>query len=447
MGGTSTSSKLQDLGRQVWHLPHVRMAVFDQLCEPLAHGSAPDEKEGFLKRFLTLNRDTSLDIAFRLYPHIRLDDFPWDCPDEVGLSGRVRLTYSQDRRRAYAAGVRVINVTGCLPLCAQWASFPEMLDFFPNVLRMFFDSTDLSFETRPCHDPLASWLPNLFEIAQTARVEDDGSITEPAPFYDIDGYDYELARDLRSGYQMGEIRPIIVREDGQTEFPAIFLQPQRKMVIEPCRGEHGDWLRLLQHRKAAQLPIQVLKWGMGVGEELSVVPRLARAVPPGLRILRLRLGSYGPLTATLDNIMAIIDTHHFPDLRLLEVTLLFYEDSVMEAEVRRPGYPIPPWLVNEIPEQLEISVKLLLLCHRVNEHLNERFVENALLGILPLRWFEQAKRMLGQDNWFRLRVQTYWDKGEGPERFSPPRITRLLWFGPPGCRPSLRTLQLIDGGG
>lgn len=81
----STPAKVQELGRQVWHLPHVRMAVFDELSGKLRNGWEGYGEQGSLKRYMTLNRDTSLDIAFRLYYRIRLDAFPWDCPDEVSF--------------------------------------------------------------------------------------------------------------------------------------------------------------------------------------------------------------------------------------------------------------------------------------------------------------------------------------------------------------------------
>ncbi|EKD00123.1 hypothetical protein A1Q2_05586 [Trichosporon asahii var. asahii CBS 8904] len=436
MAQNATASRLEELGPQVWHLPHVRMALFDELCETLEIGRAPDQKQGFLKGFLTFNRDTSLDIALLLYPFINLDDFPWDCPDAVSSDARCVADILQKRRRAYAAGVRAINVTGCLPLCTRWKSFPEMVAFFPNVRQLFFASTDLSFSTMPNTAEFA-WcnpkLPDTFEISQTAWVEDDGSITEPAPFWDIEGFEYKLARDLETGYQMGDVRPLIARNDGQLEIPAIFLQPQREMVIEPKRDEHDDWLRLLQHRKGAGLPIDVLMWGMGVGEELSVVPRLARVVPPDLRILRLRLGSDGPLSTTLDNILEHIDTKHFPNLRFLEVELLFFQDVAPDSA----GWvAAPQWLSNDIPEKLEIWVDLVLLSHNIDERTDEQHMEQVLFNALPNRWIAQARRKLGRDNWYRLKVRTYWDQGEGPESFDPWIVSLILRPNPPPHRPA-----------
>lgn len=73
----ATLPRTRDLASQVWYLPHVRLAVFQQL-------SAQGETE-FLQRCLALNRETSLDVALVLYPDIPFDRFPWNCINEVSV--------------------------------------------------------------------------------------------------------------------------------------------------------------------------------------------------------------------------------------------------------------------------------------------------------------------------------------------------------------------------
>lgn len=80
--GPARSSRLHELARQVWYLPHIRRAVFEELVNDLSIG----ERRTVLQYYLTLDRATSLDIAALLYSETPLDRFPWDCPDEVSIS-------------------------------------------------------------------------------------------------------------------------------------------------------------------------------------------------------------------------------------------------------------------------------------------------------------------------------------------------------------------------
>lgn len=68
-------ARVRDLASRVWYLPHVRTAVFKHLE---AQGAVK-----FLQDCLTLNKETSLDVALVLYPAILFDRFPWNCTDEV----------------------------------------------------------------------------------------------------------------------------------------------------------------------------------------------------------------------------------------------------------------------------------------------------------------------------------------------------------------------------
>lgn len=278
-----------------------------------------------------------------------------------------------------------------------------MLDFFPNVMSIRFGSIDMYFTN---WENRAGVSPHEFDLTQTAWAEDDGSVTKPTPVWDIANFDYKLT-------------------------------PLSKFDVQPVRDKHGDWLRLLEHRKAVGLPIAVLKWGMGAGEESRVVPRLVQALPPGLRILKLRLGSEGPLSTALDDLMAHIDTKHVPDLRILEIKLLFFQTTATDAEAPASGPRGPRWLANDIPDKLEVRLNLVLLSHSEDEHADEDVMASVLYDVLPLKWIQNAKRKLGPDSWYRLTVRTYWNRGgdEEEQSFSPPAVSAALTTYPPGFGP------------
>lgn len=78
--GPSNTTRGQDLAAQVWYLPHIRQSVFEELARDPSLNESPYT---FLRRHLTLDKATFLDIAPMLYNSTSLDRFPLDCPDEV----------------------------------------------------------------------------------------------------------------------------------------------------------------------------------------------------------------------------------------------------------------------------------------------------------------------------------------------------------------------------
>lgn len=76
----ASSANLQELRRRVWYLPHVCVAIFEELVKSLG---PEDCHFDFLRPYLTLDKATCLDLAPMLYDYIILDQFPWHCPDEV----------------------------------------------------------------------------------------------------------------------------------------------------------------------------------------------------------------------------------------------------------------------------------------------------------------------------------------------------------------------------
>lgn len=237
-------------------------------------------------------------------------------------------------------------MTGCILLYARWESFPARLSFFPNVVEVFFASSDTEFIR------CSPWeRPNSFFITEIVWVNADGSVPKPTPFYHIDDFTYTIVRNLETGWQEQGARPLAVGGDGQPDIPQVFLQSLRHLVLRPGRGKHDDWLTILEHRTAASIRTDSLVWGMGIREERSVLPRLALAVPSDLRSLQLESGS-DSLSVSLDTFVEIIDTKHFPNLERLTMRLYYFQGIMRDKEARRMGLTNPKWLTNHLPSDL-----------------------------------------------------------------------------------------------
>ncbi|EJT45527.1 hypothetical protein A1Q1_05973 [Trichosporon asahii var. asahii CBS 2479] len=400
---------LQELRREVWYLPHVRIAIFKELVKSLP----PEQCDfAFIRSYLTLNKATCLDLTPLLYDLIILDQFPWHCPDE-------------ERKRAYAAGVHTINMTGGIPLCVRWESFADMLEFFPNANTIVFGSGDIVFEKKG-----SRWeRPNTFFITETVWVARDGSIKDTIPFFPIDKIHYQVARMLCTGWCEEGVRPFIVQEDGEIDIPEAFLQPVRHFSVRPRPQEHDDWLTILEHRAANGVRTDCVLWTMADGEETNVLPRLAQAVPSTLRSLSLEVGSVGPLSVTLDTLMDIIDDDHFPNLERLILRIYFYPGAMRDAEATeawRRGLTNPDWTTNKLPPKLKISVNLMLYTHFMNDPSDEVAATQDMFDALPLLWIENARRKLGESRKDCLFVHTFLQNDSREQPFDPPSVVARL---------------------
>lgn len=86
--------RAQQAAYRVWKLPHFRFSVFEHLVDiHMDKGSYPPprQRQTYLQQFLTLGRESFRDVAMLLYPDLCLDEFPWDCPSEVGDSHDERI--------------------------------------------------------------------------------------------------------------------------------------------------------------------------------------------------------------------------------------------------------------------------------------------------------------------------------------------------------------------
>lgn len=313
-------------------------------------------------------------------------------------------------------------MTGGIPLCVRWESFPDMLEFFPNAHTIVFGSGEIVFDKKG-----SRWeRPNTFLVSEMVWIAKDGSVMGAVPFFPIDKFDYNLVRMLNTGWREEGARPFSVQENGQLNISDVFLQPVRHFVVRPNPQEHDDWLTILERRAAIGVPTNSVLWMMANGEERSVLPLLAQAAPKTLGSLSLEISPVEPLSVTLDTIMNVIDDEHFPNLGRLLVRLHCYHGVMRDAEARHRGLADPEWMTNKPPSKLKIDVDLVLSTDIMNEPSDEVAASQAMSDTLPLLWIENARRKLGESSKDRLSVRTSQLKDGRVQPFNPPFIVARL---------------------
>lgn len=320
--------------------------------------------------------------------------------------------------------MRVLDVTGSMPLCGQWDSFPDMLAFFPNAHRVFF-GTGIEFKK----DVLEDW-DNVFFIEQLVSVGDDSSVSQPTPFFDIDDFSYRVLRSLEYGSGVSAHgRPFSISEDGgEAEVPEIFLTPLLRFEIDPIYDRHGDWLRILEFRKTIGYPTLDIKLNISFPQVHIVIPRLAHILPPSLQSLRLTIASLGaPHSILLDHVMKSIDEQHTPGLRQMMLRLLYLPDAKTDTNARDFRPPRPQWLENRLPLGLRVILDLVIGGHLEDEQSDDDSFAESMLASLPLLWIEDARRALAEVQG-ALYIRTFrLGDDEVAYDFEPPAVMAALW--------------------
>lgn len=88
MSEDSPHLRALQLAHRVWRLPHFRMAVFKHIVTLRKSNQNAMTRKDYLRQILTLEKESFREVAMLLYPSIKLDNFPWDCPSEVGAVPR-----------------------------------------------------------------------------------------------------------------------------------------------------------------------------------------------------------------------------------------------------------------------------------------------------------------------------------------------------------------------
>ncbi|EJT45526.1 hypothetical protein A1Q1_05972 [Trichosporon asahii var. asahii CBS 2479] len=402
--------RAQQLAHRVWKLPHVRLSVFEFLAtlledkRPYRHRKT---NSGLLQ-FLTLDKDSFPEVAILLYTSIDLDAFPWNCP-------------SEDRKQLYAAGVRFVDATGCLPLCVQW-DFPGMLDYFHRVKRIRFNSTDVCWSRHADNS-------NNFQVALMPKVQ-DGAVISTHIFHPLPNLEYNTLYNFRPSRQPVKLRPYKRKRHGEIELPDIFLLPFEELDADRAFSKQGHWYTILGQRKKLGIPTHSITWTALEGDDLS---KLTRVAGPDLQelVLHLHIEREG-ISTVLNSIMSSVRDDWLLGLENLIVYVHF--DRYVAPEVADHGDTfIPDWITNEMPANLEFILLVLAVDMDGPEYTGEPFDYDSItpcqdpepiLEALPLSWIRNARIAFGDE--INLCVDVLRDIGGGLDDWNEPHFKDKL---------------------
>lgn len=419
MSEDSPHLRAQQLAYRVWKLPHFRLSVFEQLVALRETKSNTKEVHKYLMGLLTLDMESFREAAMLLYRFIRLDDFPWACPSEVcGWKQMDNSSDVQDRIQLYAASVRCLYATGCLPLCKDW-SFTDMLQFFPNVQSISF--------TFPFHSGVkwsrkASTVPGTrgqidhFTVHQQVRIQ-DGVLAPVHSFHPPSDTVYEVSYKMKSSYEpiAWEGPPFALDGDGEVVLPEVLKLPYEELATEGTHPSPVDWLMILEHRKKLGIPTRNLEWEVWEGEDPLLMTRVAG---PDVTTLSLKLFPVMKnLTTNLNTVMNSIRDDLLPGLDSLHLCIRF--SHMVAAEKRELGETaFPDWFSNDMPSKLrfvtlDFDVEGYDICEgdwSDYESATASEAEKYVRDALPLSWIRNMRLKFGPG--LCLRVAVSRDEGE-----------------------------------
>lgn len=356
-----------------------------------------------------------------LYPVINLDQFPWDCPSEVSLLTQTPFNAIQHRKRLYAAGVRTLHATGCLPLCVHW-TFPDLLNYFPNVQMIPFRSTEVVWGRMV--NPHRN-----FAVTVKPKIQ-DGAVVPRYAFYHVPDFDYEVLNRFVPSSLPSRVRPFTRKARGEVQLPEIFLLPFDQLDVEGVYPKKSDWYTILEQRKRLNIPSQTIIWPVQEGEDLS---KFTSVAGPHVTDLYLNLDpKRDNISTALNSAMSGIRDYWLPGLERLIVYVAV--DRLVSPEVAEYGETsTPDWVSNEMPEGLGY-MSLVLAVDMTHPVYNEDTdysedmtwsMQEAVRKALPRTWIRNARIKLGDH--FDLRVDVMRNLGWGLEDWVEPFEDELLY--------------------
>lgn len=282
-----------------------------------------------------------------------------------------------------------------------------MLEFFPNVRSVFFDSTRDSY-LRARHRDSPGRSADELRMVEKIRL-DGSSFCSPKVRHLPDGLDYEcwyhLEEDVLADYWS---TASFDRDDrGELILPDVLRLPAYRLSVWNIDGGNPEWFHVLRHRKALGIKTHSIHWRIATFEQLDTLSKVA-----GVGLQELEVSCYAEVfedaSQTATAIMNQIDAARFPDLRTLTLHIDF------PSPTAPPMPPVAPeWLSRDMPPQLSsIQLDLVLDTWLVDETeglMPLEYVEYVFEERAPRKFIIDVRTKFGEDFSFLVNTEYHDD--------------------------------------
>ncbi|EKD04754.1 hypothetical protein A1Q2_00984 [Trichosporon asahii var. asahii CBS 8904] len=282
-----------------------------------------------------------------------------------------------------------------------------MLEFFPNVHSIHFDTTGDSY-LRAMHKGGPGRAADELRMEEEIRI-DRLTFCPPRERYLPEGLNYECWYHLEGVTADQWSTAFFDRDDrGELILPDVLRLPAYQLSVWNIDGGNPEWFHVLRRRKAMGIRTRNIRWRIASFDELDM---LAETAGVGLRSLEVScyIQVFEDTSQTATAIMNRIDATRFPDLQTLTLHIDFPSLTAPTPLIA------PEWLYKDMPPHLSsIQLDLVLDTWQVDEtegFLPMEYVEYVFEERAPRKFIIDVRTKFGGDFSFFVNTEYYDDNG------------------------------------